>query len=85
MDTDLIEGAACAVSDLSARFYADLAAAQAQLAVIDARAHFALSQGLPIPADVRTDRILCRRQIAVLRQMLDGIPSIEGECHAASA
>lgn len=87
MDTDLIDGAACAVSDFSARFYAELAHAQAQLAVADARACFALSQGSPIPADVRNERILCRRQISVLRQMLDGVPAIEGEgdCHAASA
>ncbi|MEZ6038195.1 MAG: hypothetical protein R3F29_11980 [Planctomycetota bacterium] len=87
MDTDLIEGVACAVSDLSARLYADLATAQAQLAVADARACFALSQGAPIPGDVRSERILCRRQIAVLRQMLDGIPSLEseGDCHVASA
>jgi len=87
MDMELIDDAACAVSDFTARFHAELATAQAQLTVLDARAFHALAQGQAISADVRNDRILCRRQIAVLRQVLDGIPAVEekGGRHAVSA
>ena len=85
MDMELIDGAACAASDLTARLLAELAAAQAQLAIVDARVCAALAQGEELPADLRNDRILCRRQVAVLRQVLDGMPSLDGDCYVASA
>ena len=85
MDTDLFETAACAAADLTARLLAELSQAHARLAIADARAHAALARGLTMPADARTERILCQRQIAVIRQVLDGVPSVEGGNHAAIA
>ena len=84
-DSDLIDGAACAASDLTARLLAELAQAQAQLAISDARAHAALAIGQPVPKNVRTERVLQRRQVAVIRQILDGVPSVSEDNHAASA
>ena len=84
-DADLIEGAACAASDLTARLLAELAQAQAQLAISDAQAHAALATGLPVPRSVRSERVLQKRQVAVIRQILDGVPSVSEESHAASA
>ena len=84
MDTELIDGAACPASDVGARLLAELSRAKALLAVADARAFAALAKGEPIPTEVRSERILHRRQLAVMRQMLDGMP-IEGDRHAASA
>lgn len=85
MDMDLIDGAACAASDLTARLQAELARALAQLAITDARAHAALAVSSTVPADVRNEGILEREKVAVLRQLLDGVPAIEGGNHAASA
>jgi len=97
MDTELIDGAACAAADLTARLHAELTQAQAQLAIADARAHAILSRGEEIPTDVRADRVLHRQKVAVLNQVLDGVPAVEadldqdlgeageGDCHAASA
>lgn len=89
MDTELIDGVACAAADLTARLHAELTQAQAQLAIADARAHASLAQGEPIPADVRVERVMHRQKVAVLHQVLDGVPAVEGavegDCHAASA
>ena len=83
---DLMDGAACdAASDLTARLLAELSRAQAELAVAEGRMHTALAVGAAIPPDVRSERILARQKVAVLHQVLDGMPSVEGECHAASA
>ncbi len=85
MDHDAFEGAACAASDLTARFLLDLALAQRRLALAEARFRAAAASVLPIPALVREERLACRRQISMLRHVLAGMPSIEGGCHAESA
>jgi len=87
---DLLDGAACdATSDLTARLLADLTQAQAELAVAEGRVHSALASGATVAPELRSDRILARQKVAVLYQVLDGMPSIEGdregECHAESA
>lgn len=83
---DLYDDAACdAASDLTARLLAELSNARAQLAVAEARAHAALAAGHVIPLDVRHERVLARQKVAVLRQVLDGVPSVEDVSHAASA
>lgn len=85
MDTERIDGVACAAADLTARLHAELTQAQAELAITDARAHASLAQGQQIPADVRAERTMHRQKVDVLHQLLDGIPPIEGDCHVASA
>ena len=86
MDTDLIDDAACATSDLTARLRAELCLARAQLAVADARAVTALSAGGDVPADVRSERLLHRQRLRVLHRLLAGIPTIDdGEDRAISA
>ena len=89
MDMDLIDGAACAASDLTARLHAELSRAQAQLAITTARVHALAARGDDLPSDLRNDQILHLEQVAVIREVLEGVPSIddgvEGECHAVSA
>ena len=85
MDIELIEGAACAASDLTARLHAELSRAQAQLAITTARVHAILARGDNLSLDLRNDRILHAEQVAVLQEVLDGVPAIEGDCHAVSA
>ena len=89
MDIESIDEAVCAAADLTARLHAEVTQAQAQLAIADARAHASLAKGEPIPTDVRVERILHRQKLAVLHQVLDGVPAIEGDfegdCHAATA
>ena len=45
--------------------------------------------GDDLSPDLRNDHILHEEHVAVLRQVLDGVPNIdaalEGECHAVSA
>lgn len=85
MDMELIEGAACAASDLTARLHAELTRAQAQLAITTARVHAIMARGDNLPLDLRNDRILHEEQVAVLHQVLAGVPCIEGDHHAVSA
>lgn len=89
MDMELIDGAACAASDLTARLHAELSRAQAQLAITTARAHAAQAFGEELPVELRNDWILHEEQVAVLRQVLEGVPTVgdstEGESHAISA
>ena len=85
MDNELIDGAACAAADLTARLHAELMQAEAELAIADARALASLSRSEPIPADVRAERVVGRQKLAVLHQVLDGVPAVAGGCHAASA
>ena len=85
MDMELLEGAACAASDLTARLHAELTRAQAQLAITTARTHSILARGETIPPDLANARVLHAEEVAVLREVLNGVPSVEGDCHAASA
>ena len=85
MDHELFEGAACATSDLTARLSADLARANGQLALTEARCRAAAAAGLPVPLPLRVERSTCRLQVWSLRRVLDGMPTLDGECHAASA
>ncbi len=89
MNIEPFDGAACAASDLTARLLAELVQANRQLADADeqfrvtaTRAH---AEGSPIPFRVRAHRTECRRQIAMLRQVLAGMPYSGGGCHVASA
>ncbi len=83
----MLAGAACAASDLTARFLSDLAKANDRLALAEARYRAAAATLLPIPEPVRADRLACRRQVTMLRQVLAGMPAVEGEgdCHVRSA
>jgi len=85
MDMELIEGAACAASDLTARLHAELVQAQAQLAITTARTHSIMARGETLPPDLVNERILHTEQVAVLHEVLNGVPSVEEEDHAASA
>jgi hypothetical protein len=89
MDMELIDGAACAASDLTARLHAELYRAQAQLAITTARMHVTMARGDDPSPDLRNDHILHGEHVAVLRQVLDGVPCIDnttgGEGHAVSA
>ena len=76
MQTDLIDGAACAASDLTARLRAELCEAQAQLALAVARGAPARGLSEAERAEVTTARILIQEKIAVLREMLDGLPEV---------
>ena len=85
MDLELIEGAACAASDLTARLHADLTHAQAQLAITSARIHSLTARSETIPPNLLNDRILQTEQVAVLREVLNGVPSVDEADHAQSA
>lgn len=85
MDHELLEGAACAGSDLTARLLADLARATDSLALAQARVHAAAAGG-EAPADrLRGELRTCQRHVQGLRQMLSGMPDFEGGGHVASA
>ena len=86
MDTDLLEGAACAGSDLAARLCAELARANDSLALAEARvrAH-AAANGLASAHAQQREARACRRHVASLHRMLSGMPDFAGGCHAASA
>lgn len=85
MDMLRTDSAACAALDLTARLHAELTEALAQLAITTARTHNILSRGEAIPPDLTNARILQAEQVEVLRQILNGVPSVEGGEHAASA
>ena len=85
MDDELLEGAACAGSDLTARLLAELARATDCLAVAQARVHAAAALGTKPPERLRAEARACQRQVGVLRQVLSGMPDFGGGGHAAIA
>ena len=88
MDHELFEGfdgAACAAADLTARLLADLHQAASRLALAEARFRAAAATGAPIPFAVRHERTVCRRIVASLRQVLDGLPGGTEEQYVATA
>lgn len=89
MNTEPFETAVCAASDLAARLRAELAQARCQLDDAEERFLEASADSatlhLPIPFQVRRDRVRCRREVALLRHVMAGMPNIEGDHHAASA
>ena len=84
-DHDLFEGAACAASDLTARLLRDLASADQQLALAEARVRAVTVSGDSVPSRLRAEHRQCRRLVASLRQMLAGLPGCEGGPRAALA
>jgi hypothetical protein len=85
METDLLEGATCAGSDLAARLLAELARANDSLAVAEARVQGLVAAGRAPDAPMRAHARTCRRHVASLQRMLSGMPNFEGGSHAASA
>lgn len=89
MNHEALEWAACAASDLAARLAAELTQANARLQAAEMRFRAASEQAItshsPIPFTVRKQRIECRQHIALLRQVLAGVPAHGGESHAESA
>lgn len=85
MDHELLEGAACAGSDLTARLLADLARATDSLALAQARVHAVAAVGVKPPEGLRAELRACHRQVRSLRQILSGMPDFTGGDHAASA
>lgn len=89
MNHEAFETAACAASDLAARLDAELALANARLDAAELRFRAASAQSIrshrPIPFTVRKQRIECRQEIALLEQVLAGMPTTGGESHAESA
>ena len=85
MDIDLLEGAACAGSDLAARLQGELARANDRLTVARARVRSQVAAGSSPDERSRAQVRACRRHVASLQQMLSGMPDFEGGHHAASA
>ena len=85
MDTDLLEGATCAGSDLAARLLAELARATDSLAVAEAKVRGMVVAGHTPDERSRAHARGCRRHVASLQRMLSGMPDFAGGCHAASA
>lgn len=85
MDHELLEGAACAGSDLTFRLLAELSQATARLHSVEKLLTAARIAGERPPAAMRAEHLLCRRSIASLRHMLAAMPDFEGGCHVASA
>jgi len=89
MNHEALDSAACPASDLGARLDAELSQATARLHAAELRFRAASAESItshsPIPFAVRRQRIECRRQVALLQQVLAGMPTIEGGRHAESA
>lgn len=89
MRTEPLETAVCAASDLAARLAGELAIAVRQMEHAErafvAAAADANALGVPIPFHVRRDRMQTRREVAMLRSVLDGMPTTHGGRRAASA
>lgn len=85
MDHELLDGAACAGSDLTARLFAELSRASDCLALAEARIHAAVASGLPAPERARRELLVCRRHVATLQRILSGMPDFDGGDRAASA
>lgn len=88
MDHDAITSAACAASDLAARFVGELQRARQDLRLAERRfrvaAEAAMAQGTPIPLAGRRTLNDARRQLAALEQLLADVPGTGG-CDAKSA
>lgn len=89
MKHEPFETAVCAASDLAARLARELATAICQMEHAE-RAFLAATAdantlGVPIPFAVRHERMSTRREVAMIRQVLDGMPKVRGGSHAASA
>lgn len=85
MDYELLEGAACAGSDLTARLLADLARATDSLALAEARVHAAAAVGTKPPEGLRAHVRACHQHVRSLRQVLSGMPDFAGGRDVASA
>jgi len=85
MDYELLEGATCAGSDLTARLLAELAQANARLQTAEGRMSNAAICGIRPAAALRGEHLMARRQIASLQQMLARMPAYEGGDHVALA
>jgi hypothetical protein len=85
MDHELLEGAACAGSDLTARLLAELASATARLDDAERRLRNAAICGIRPAAALRAEHVLCKRYVASLRLMLAEMPAFEGGSHVAIA
>ena len=87
MDNDHFAGA-CAASDLAARLASDVAHAITELEAAEQRfraaAHRVAGGLIVVPFGIRRAVTACRRRVAALQRMLDGILGPEGGCHAAS-
>jgi hypothetical protein len=88
MQDDTYEGT-CAAADLAARLNAEVATAAAELAASEARFQAAIGDPQQphqqVPFNLRRELGICRRRLAALEQVLTGILTREGGCHAASA
>jgi hypothetical protein len=84
MDDELLEGAACAGSDLAARLLAELARANDSLALAEARVRAQAIAG-DRAGRTRVEARRCRRHVASLLRVLSGMPDFTGGCHAATA
>jgi len=85
MDHELLEGAACAGSDLTARLLAELGRASDSLALAEARVHAAAAGGKPPTERSRRELRVCRGHVDSLRAVLSGMPTFDGGNRAASA
>jgi hypothetical protein len=89
MNHEPFETAVCAASDLAARLARELTQALTHLEhaerCFDAAAVDAEVIGAPIPFPLRRNRNERRREVAMLRHVLAGMPTIHGGRHAASA
>lgn len=89
MNHEALESAACAASDLAARLDAELAQANVRLHAAELRFRAASALSIrshrPIPFAVRKQRVECRQEIALLEQVLAGMPATGENCHAESA
>ena len=88
MDNDHFSGA-CAASDLAARLAADVARATTELEAAEQRflaaAHRVAGGLIVVPFGIRRAVTACRRRVAALQHILDGVIGPDGGCHAASA
>lgn len=88
MHNDLFAGV-CAASDLTARLAGEVTRATVELETAEQRfrdaAHHSPGGQIAVPFGIRRDVTTCRRRLAALQQVLNGIIGPEGGCHAASA
>lgn len=85
MDIELLEGATCAGSDLTARLLGELAHATARLHSVEQLMRNLRLTGARPPAAMRAEHLLCQRYVGSLRQMLAEMPDYEGGGHVATA
>jgi len=85
MDMEEIDGLVCAASDLTARLHSELAHAHAKLAISRARVHSIVARGEALPKELITDSILAAELVAVLFEVLNGVPSVDDDAPLKSA